>query len=160
MPDDQRGDLPPVPAAKPQPRHLTAAAPGRAPFVPMLLMALALVAWFGAQLWDGYQQRQQLLAAHGAQQQTVDNASKLRQSLDALAADTQRMADGGNANAALLVTELRKRGITISVPGAGAGAGAGWCGSRTKESRCGAKPFLNRTSPLPPHPRCACAIAG
>ena len=119
MPDDKRGDGPLVPAAKPQPRHLIATAPGRTPFVPVLLMALSMVAWFGAQLWDGYQQRQQLLAAHGAQQQTVDNASKLRQSLDALAADTQRMADGGNANAALLVTELRKRGITISVPGAG-----------------------------------------
>lgn len=90
----------------------------RTAFVPLLLMALALVGWFGAQLFDAYQQRQSLLAAHASQQQTVDNAGKLRQSLDALAADTQRMADAGNANAALLVTELRKRGITITVPGA------------------------------------------
>ncbi len=81
-------------------------------------MALALSGWFGAQLWAAHQQRLNLRAAHAAQQQTVDNAGKLRQSLDALAADTQRMADGGNANAALLVTELSQRGITISVPGA------------------------------------------
>jgi hypothetical protein len=44
----------------------------------------------------------------------VDNAGKLRASLDALAADTQRLADTGNANAALLVAELKKRGITIN----------------------------------------------
>ena len=94
----------------------------RTAFVPLLLMALALFGWFGAQLYDAYQQRQTLLAAHGSQQQTVDNAGKLRQLLDALAADTQRLADTGNANAALLVTELRKRGITITVPGAAATA--------------------------------------
>ena len=115
LPPDSGGVAAPVPAAhRPTPRVAVPAA--STPFMPVLLMALALVAFFGAQLWDGTQQRQQLLASHGAQQQTVDNASKLRQSLDALAADTQRMADGGNANAALLVTELRKRGITISVP--------------------------------------------
>jgi uncharacterized protein HemX len=96
-------------------------APLRSAFAPTVLMALSLVGWFGAQLFDAYQQRQSLMAAHAALQQTVDNAGKLRQSLDALAADTQRMADGGNGNAALLVTELRKRGITISVPAGAAG---------------------------------------
>ena len=93
-------------------------------FLPVVLMTLALSGWFSAQLWDAYQQRLSLLAAHAVQQQTVDNAGKLRQSLDALAADTQRMADGGNANAALLVTELRARGITISLPGAASTAPA------------------------------------
>jgi hypothetical protein len=44
----------------------------------------------------------------------VDNAGRLRASLDGLAADTQRLADAGNASAALLVTELRKRGVTIN----------------------------------------------
>jgi hypothetical protein len=32
-------------------------------------------------------------AAFAAQQRTVDNSAKLRQSLDAVAADTQRLAD-------------------------------------------------------------------
>ncbi len=53
-------------------------------------------------------------AAHASQQQTVDNAARLRASLDAIAADTQRLADSGNANARLLVEELRRRGITIN----------------------------------------------
>ena len=68
-------------------------------------------------------ERSALNTAFEGQQQTVDNAGKLRASLDGLAADTQRLADRGNANAALLVTELKERGITIN-PQAGAAAAA------------------------------------
>ncbi len=91
-----------------------AAAPGGNASLPLMLMALALLVAFGAQAYLLLGERQALQAAHAAQQQTVDNAGRLRASLDALAADTQRMADGGNPNAALLVSELRKRGITIN----------------------------------------------
>jgi uncharacterized protein HemX len=118
VPHDDRAEAPAVRPKSPR----VPAAPDRHAFVPVMLLALALAVWFGAQLFDAYQQRLNLLTTHASQQQTVDNAGKLRQSLDALAADTQRMADGGNANAALLVTELRKRGITISVPGAATAA--------------------------------------
>jgi hypothetical protein len=89
-------------------------------FVPVLLCALTLLGWFAVQSTLLLGDRDALQATRQAQQQTVDNAGKLRASLDALAADTQRMADAGNPNAALLVTELRKRGITITVPGAAA----------------------------------------
>ena len=84
------------------------------PFLPMLLSGLALLGWLGFQAYQLVNERQGLQAAYASQQQTVDNASKLRASLDALAADTQRLADGGNPNAKLLVDELRKRGITIN----------------------------------------------
>jgi hypothetical protein len=84
------------------------------PFVPILLGTAALLAWFGLQTWLLMDERASLKTAHSSQQQTVDNAAKLRQSLDALAADTQRLADAGNPNARLLVEELRKRGITIN----------------------------------------------
>lgn len=117
LPQDDGGSAVVGAGARPAARS-AADQSARTVFVPLLLMALALVGWFGAQLFDAYQQRQNLLAGHASQQQTVDNAGKLRQSLDALAADTQRMADTGNVYAALLVTELRKRGITITVPGA------------------------------------------
>ncbi len=89
-------------------------------FVPLLLCALTLLGWFAFQTVLLLIDRDALQASRQAQQQTVDNAVKLRASLDALAADTQRLANAGNPNAALLVTELRKRGITISVPAAGA----------------------------------------
>lgn len=83
-------------------------------FVPMLLASLAVLGWFGFQATQLVKERDALQGAYASQQQTVDNSAKLRASLDAIAADTQRLADGGNANAKLLVDELRKRGITIS----------------------------------------------
>lgn len=84
------------------------------PFWPLLLGSLALLGWLGFQTQQLLNERQTLQGGYASQQQTVDSAGKLRASLDALAADTQRMADGGNPNAKLLVDELRKRGITIS----------------------------------------------
>ena len=91
-----------------------AAGASASPFVPLLLSMLALVVWLGHQAWQLVADRQSLQAAHAAQQPTVDNAAKLRTSLDALAADTQRLADAGNPNAKLLVDELKKRGVTIN----------------------------------------------
>lgn len=89
------------------------------PFVPLLLGALALLGWLGYQTHLLLVERSALQAAHASQQQTVDSAGKLRLSLDALAADTQRMAEAGNPNAKLLVDELRKRGITINAAATG-----------------------------------------
>ncbi len=88
--------------------------PPRSPFLPVLVCAVALLAWFGVQTWLLVQERDSLRAGHAAQQQTVENAARLRQSLDAVAADTQRLANAGNRNATLLVEELRRRGITIN----------------------------------------------
>ncbi|MDP1646885.1 MAG: hypothetical protein Q8M01_01595 [Rubrivivax sp.] len=102
--------------SQPQP----AAAGRHSPFVPLLLGALALLGWLGFQTHQLANERAVLLAAHASQQQTVDSAGKLRASLDALAADTQRMAEAGNPSAKLLVDELRKRGITINAAAPGA----------------------------------------
>ena len=90
-------------------------------FVPVLLFGLAVLGW---QTWVLATERSALNTACEGEQQTVDNAGKLRASLDALAADTQRLADRGNANAALLVTELKKRGITINPQATAAAATA------------------------------------
>ena len=106
--ESRSGDITPQLAAAPE---KTAQ---RSAFVPMILGGMALL---GSMAFQGYQHlgdRQTLQNAHAAQQQTVDNAGKLRASLDALAADTQRMADAGNASARLLVEELKKRGVTIN----------------------------------------------
>lgn len=113
------------PDVGPNVRHLPRAEPAPAaygPFVPLLLGAVALVAWFAVQTGLLLQEQAALRASHGAQQQTVDNAARLRQSLDAVAADTQRLADAGNPNARLLVDELRRRGITINPAAAPAAA--------------------------------------
>ncbi len=97
------------------PHAASAAAPrGHGAFVPLLLGGLALALMLGWQAVLLLGERSTLQVAHTSQQQTVDNAGTLRTQLDALAADTQRLADAGNPNAALLVTELKKRGITIN----------------------------------------------
>ena len=106
--ESRAGDITPPLTAAPEERAKHSA------FVPMILGGMALL---GSMAFQGYQHlgdRQTLQNAHAAQQQTVDNAGKLRASLDALAADTQRMADAGNASARLLVEELKKRGVTIN----------------------------------------------
>ena len=94
-------------------RKAQPAAP-RSAALPLALGLLAVVAWLGHQAWQLDQERQQLELARSNLQPTVDTAKRLRRSLDLLAADTQRLADGGNANARVLVDELRKRGITIN----------------------------------------------
>ncbi|MFT3820006.1 MAG: hypothetical protein QM750_20735 [Rubrivivax sp.] len=103
---------------------MTDTGPARTAFWPLLISLLALLAYFGAQLIDAFNARDTLQKLHAGQQQTVDSAAKLRASLDALAADTQRLADAGNGNAALLVDELRKRGVTINVQAPGAAGSA------------------------------------
>ena len=110
-----------IPLAKPPdapgarlPHTARHAAPARSAFVPVLLATVALLLGLGWQAHLLWAERGSLQAAHASQQQTVDSAGKLRTSLDTLAADTQRLADSGNTSAALLVEELRKRGVTIN----------------------------------------------
>ena len=106
-------EWPEVTGAKPR-TALAGASLGRGPFVPLLLGGMALLGMLAFQTTQLLMDREALRAAHAGQQQTVDNAGKLRASLDTLAADTQRMADAGNANARVLVEELKKRGVTIN----------------------------------------------
>lgn len=94
----------------------------RGPFAPLLLASLAMLAALSYQTWLAYSDRLVLQAAFTNQQPTVDNATKLRTSLDTLAADTQRLADAGNTSARLLVDELKKRGVTINAGIAAAGS--------------------------------------
>jgi hypothetical protein len=83
------------------------------PFLPMLLLALALLSWLAFQgMQLGLEQRQLKLAQAGLEAQH-DAALKLRAALDTLATATAKLAAEGNANARVVVEELRKRGITI-----------------------------------------------
>lgn len=85
----------------------------RAHLVAGVLLGAALLLSLGDQCWQRWAEHQQLQATHAQLQLALDKAQQLRTSLDALAADTQRLADGGNLPAQQLVQELRRRGITI-----------------------------------------------
>jgi hypothetical protein len=84
------------------------------PFLPLLLLAAALVMWFGFQTYQLAGERQQLAQMHFGQEAQIEAAGKVRASLDTVAAATAKLAEGGNINARILVAELRKRGITIN----------------------------------------------
>ncbi|WP_374682985.1 hypothetical protein [Accumulibacter sp.] len=83
-------------------------------FLPVLLIALALVVWFGFQASQLNQERAQLASLRSNQDSTYTNAQKMRAQLDSLAAGTQKLAGAGNRNAQTVVNALQQRGITIN----------------------------------------------
>ena len=83
-------------------------------FMPLLLLAVAIVGWFAFQTYNLATERSQLAGIKANQESQVAAAAKVRSALDTLAASTQRLANQGNANAQVIVDELRKRGVTIN----------------------------------------------
>ena len=92
----------------------TSAVNVRSPFLPLLLLGCAFVAWTAYQTKQLIGERSSLAALELSQEQPLEQSQKLRAALDSIAAQTQRLADSGDASAKLVVDELRKRGITIN----------------------------------------------
>jgi len=92
------------------------AAPSRpgSVFLPLLLLSLAMLGWFGFQAYQLLTEREQIASARSNIEPQVQAATKLRASLDAVASGTAKLAAGGNPNARVIVDELRRRGITIN----------------------------------------------
>ena len=86
----------------------------RTPFVPLGLLALAVLVWVGFQAVQLTLERQRLAAVLANQDSLVLNSQKLRANLDSLATETAKLAEQGNPNARLLVDQLRQRGVTIN----------------------------------------------
>ena len=83
-------------------------------FLPVLILGLVMLAWFAFQATQLNLERDAMREAMTNQEKPVHDSKKLRDALDAIARGTAQLADGGNANARLIVDELKKRGITIS----------------------------------------------
>ena len=83
------------------------------------MLALAVLRWFGCQSRQLTTERQQLQQFAAGQPPQVDNAGRLRASLDRLALSTRPLAREGHANSRLLVEELQRRGVTINPASAG-----------------------------------------
>jgi hypothetical protein len=86
----------------------------RGPFLPVLLLALAVAGWSGFQTAQLLKERDNMRATIAAQEKNVQDSKKLRDALDTVAREVAQLADGGNQNAKLIVDELRKRGVTIN----------------------------------------------
>jgi hypothetical protein len=89
-------------------------------FWPSALLAAAFVGWLGFQTWQLIGERSQLQMARATQDQPLEQAQKIRASLDTLATSTRSLAAEGSAAARTVVEELAKRGVTINANGAAA----------------------------------------
>ena len=87
---------------------------GYSPFLPLLLLVIAAVAWPAFQCYQLVNERQGLAAVQANQTRQFEDAGKLRTSLDSLARETALLADKGNPGAKLIVAELARRGVTIN----------------------------------------------
>jgi hypothetical protein len=86
---------------------------GNSAFVPLLLLVVTSVTWTTFQCLQLTRERGRLQAAITGQDAQMEQSAKVRSALESLATRTARLARGGNANATIIVEELRKRGITI-----------------------------------------------
>ena len=84
-------------------------------FVPLLILCLVMIAWFGFQAVQLRGERTAMNELMTNQDKQIEDARKLRDSLDAIARGTAKLADAGNPNARLIVDELKRRGITINL---------------------------------------------
>jgi len=83
-------------------------------FLPVLILGLVMLAWFGFQASQLRVERDAMHEAITNQQKQVDDSKKLRDALDAVARGTAQLAAAGNPSAKLIVDELKRRGITIT----------------------------------------------
>lgn len=83
-------------------------------FLPLMLLAIAVIGWSGFQTTQLVIERGKLREAISGQEAQVDQSARLRERMDSLAGRIARLAKGGNANATIIIEELRKRGITLS----------------------------------------------
>ena len=90
----------------------------RGPFVPLLLLGLAFLVWSVFQAVMQIRDYDSFLKVRANQEPQMQSATKLRQTLQGIARDTAKLAEGGNAGAQLIVDQLRKRGVNINPPAA------------------------------------------
>jgi hypothetical protein len=82
-------------------------------FAPLFLALATLVAWFGFQTMQLLKEKDNLATMRTNQNKVYENAQKLRTQLDALAAETAKLANAGNPHAQQLINALKARGISI-----------------------------------------------
>lgn len=92
----------------------------RSVFVPVLLLALAILVSLAVQAMFLVEEKRKLIAASAALEPQELAAGKIRASLDSLASGTAGLAAAGNPGARVIVEQLRSRGITINAPASSA----------------------------------------
>lgn len=91
----------------------------RSPFLPLLLMGLALLGWLAFETLTLTRDRAGLERMLATQEPQLAASMRLRTALSDLATDTQKLAEAGDPGAQLIVKQLRRHGITIHPGSAG-----------------------------------------
>ncbi|HEX6175817.1 MAG TPA: hypothetical protein VF089_17530 [Candidatus Binatia bacterium] len=79
--------------------------------LPLTILLIALVLWFGFQTVQLASERANLGEARGHQEAAMQEAQKLRTQFESLITKTSELANKGHAGAKLVMEELQKRGM-------------------------------------------------
>ncbi|MBM4197604.1 MAG: hypothetical protein FJ197_11020 [Gammaproteobacteria bacterium] len=83
-------------------------------FLPALLIALAVAGWSAFQTWQLIGERRFLSESMESQQPQIEQSEKVREALQKLSGGLNAIARSGNANATVVVEQLRRQGITFA----------------------------------------------
>ena len=83
-------------------------------YLPLLLTLIGIVVWLVFQATQLVIEHRALSQLHSKQESTLQTSQKMRKQLNALATGVAQLAQQGNANAKLIVDDLRSKGITIN----------------------------------------------
>lgn len=103
----------PPPVATPAPSRLGV-------FVPLSIALVALVAWSAFQFHQLRLEADAMATLRANQEAPLQQAQRVRENLENLAARTRQLAEAGNANARLVINELSRRGVKIGPPASAA----------------------------------------
>lgn len=84
-------------------------APARASNLPLVILLVALVIWFGFQTLQLGIERSNLAAAASHQEAAMQEAQKLRAQFESLIGKTSDLANKGHVGAKLVMDELQRR---------------------------------------------------
>lgn len=88
--------------------------PGRSAFAPMALMVISLLIMVVFQTGQLYREKENLISVKLGQEKPLEESRNVRAQFDAIATDTARLAAQGNQNAKLLLTQLKKMGVSVN----------------------------------------------
>jgi hypothetical protein len=90
--------------------------------LPVALLAVAFLAAIGFQTLELVRDRSNLSSVYAGQEAAVEQTLKLRNSVDAFAGDTAKLAQAGDPQAKQVIDALRNQNIAIRPPAGPAAA--------------------------------------
>ena len=82
-------------------------------FVPVLILGLVMLAWFVFQAVEMRSERASMREVMLTQDKQMQEAKQVRDAFDSLVRGTAELAGNGNANAQLIVDDLKRHGVPI-----------------------------------------------